>query len=541
MISRRRLWIFVAASLGMLTVGATALALRIPFTSETLRKRVVETLSARLDAEVELGDLTLRVLPALHAEGTDLRIRHKGRRDVPPLISINKFSVDADLLGLWRNHVAHVSLDGLDIQIPPDDDDPDDDHKSEGRVGDGDKDGDSGDLPERDIVIDDLVADQATLTILPRKAGKRPKVWQMHELHIQSVGALTKMPFQTVMTNAVPPGQITTTGSFGPWRKDVPGLTPVDGTFTFENADLGVFKGISGILTARGSYGGKLERIDVNGETDTPNFMVNVSGHAVPLTTKYHAIVDGTNGNTTLERIDATFLTTSLVATGGVYDVEGVRGRLVTLDIDMPSGRLEDIMRMAVKTSQPPMTGGLRLRTKFDLPPGDADVVDKLKLDGAFTIDDGRFTNADVQQKINELSRRASAKESEGAPQTVVSNFSGRFELDEGQLALSTLTFNVPGAIVELRGQYLADARSARLQRQPVHGRQGVADDDRLEVADAEGGRSAIPKGRPDGHPDQDRRHAQRAVVRSGCWARIRALRKTALCYEPQSRHLDRP
>jgi hypothetical protein len=449
MISRRRLWIFVAAFLG-LTVGAITLALRIPFTSETLRERVVETLSDRLDAEVELGDLTLRVLPALHAEGTDLRIRHKGRHDVPPLISIDKFTVDADLLGLWRNHVAHVNLDGLDIQIPPADHNPDDDRESDAR---GDKDTDHGDPPERDIVIDELVADGATLTILPRKAGKRPKVWKMHELHMESVGALTKMPFRTVMTNAVPPGQITTTGSFGPWHKVVPGLTPLDGTFTFENADLGVFKGISGILTAHGSYSGKLERIDVNGETDTPNFMVRVSGHTVPLKTKYRAIVDATNGDTILERIDATFLQTSLVAKGGVYDVEGVHGRLVTLDIDMPSGRLEDIMHMAVKTSQPPMTGGLRLRTNFNLPPGDADVVDKLKLDGAFTIDDGRFTNAEVQQKINELSRRASARESKAVPQPA-SYFSGRFELADGQLALSTLTFNVPGAIVELSGQY---------------------------------------------------------------------------------------
>ena len=58
-----------------------------------------------------------------------------------------------------------------------------------------------------------------------------------------------------------------------------------------------------------------------------------------------------------------------------------------------------------------------------------------------------------MQQKINELSRRASAKESKAAPQTA-SHFSGRFELADGRLALSTLTFNVPGAIVELSDQY---------------------------------------------------------------------------------------
>jgi hypothetical protein len=451
-IFKRRLWIFVAACLGVLTVGAIALALSIPVTSEALRARVVEVLSDRLDAEVELGDLTLRVLPALHAKGTDLRIRHKGRRDVPPLISIDRFTVEATLLSLWRYHVAHVTLEGLDIQIPPADHSPDDDRKNDARVEYGDN--HAGDSTERGIVIDELVADEATLTILPGTAGKRPKVWRMHELHIQAVGALTKMPFHTVMTNAVPPGQITTTGTFGPWNKMVPRRTPLDGTFTFKNADLGVFRGISGILSAHGSYTGELERIDVNGVSDTPNFMVKVSGHTVPLKTKYHAIVDATNGNTTLERIDATFLKTSLVAKGGVYDVQGVHGRLVTLDIDMPSGRLEDIMRMAVKTSQPPMTGGLRLRTKFDLPPGDADVVDKLKLEGAFTIDDGRFTNADVQQKVNQLSRSASAKQSEAVPPAVVSNFSGRFAMADGQLALSTLTFDVPGAIVELSGQY---------------------------------------------------------------------------------------
>ena len=169
-------------------MGASALALRIPFTSDTLRKRVVDTLADRLDAEVELGDLTLRVLPALHATGTHLRIRHKGRRDVPPLISIDTFTVDADLLGLWHNHVAHVKLDGLDIQIPPRDHERDDDRDSDARVEGSDRDADDRDSPGRDIVIDELVADGATLTILPRKAGKRPKVWRMHALHMQSVG-----------------------------------------------------------------------------------------------------------------------------------------------------------------------------------------------------------------------------------------------------------------------------------------------------------------------------------------------------------------
>ena len=37
-----------------------------------------------------------------------------------------------------------------------------------------------------------------------------------------------------------------------------------------------MFQGISGILTARGSFNGSLGRISVDGQTETPNFMVNI-------------------------------------------------------------------------------------------------------------------------------------------------------------------------------------------------------------------------------------------------------------------------
>jgi hypothetical protein len=452
-LARRRLIILWAAGAAIIVIGLLILAARVPFSSETLRKRVIVTLSDRLDAEVELGAVTLRALPSLHAEGQNLVIHHKGRRDVPPLISVKTVTIDASVLGLWRKHVAHVDLRGLDIQIPPNDhsDDTRADDKNRAVSTAGRR--DSRD-PVREVVIDEVVADEATLTILPRKVGKNPKVWYMHELHVNSVSAATKMPFRTYLTNAVPPGQIDTTGSFGPWERDDPGRTPVDGRFTFDDADLSVFKGISGILGARGSYGGSLERIDVKGETTTPDFMVKISGHTVPLETKYHAIVDGTNGDTTLEQIDATFLKTALVAKGGVYDVKGVPGRVVTLDVDIEKGRLEDIMRLAVKANEPPMTGGLTLKTKFELPPGDVDVVEKLKLDGAFAISGGRFTNAEVQKKINELSHRASAKDLDTTRQKVASDFSGRFQLANGTLALQKLTFDVPGAIIELDGQY---------------------------------------------------------------------------------------
>jgi len=451
---RKRLIFLLSAVTAIVVIGLVTLVARVPFSSDTLRKRIIATLSDRLDAEVELGSVTLRALPSLHAELQHLVVRHKGRRDVPPLISVRTVLVDANLLGLWRKHVSHVDLEGLEIKIPPSDHRDDaEDHEDRTKATSGAHEPDETD-PVRQVVIDEVVADEATLTIVPRTEGKNPKVWYMHELHVRSVSAHTTMPFRTYLTNAVPPGQIDTTGTFGPWRREDPGRTPLVGDFTFADADLSVFKGISGILSARGSYAGSLNHINVSGETETPDFMVNISGHTVPLSTKYRALVDGTNGDTTLDEIDAKFLQTSLVAKGGVYDVKGVHGRLVTLDVDITSGRLEDVMRLAVKSSRPPMTGALRLKTKLDLPPGDVDVVDKLKLDGAFVIQSGQFTDPNVQKQINELSHRASARDLNAARQKVASDFSGSFRLNNGMLSLRRLTFDVPGAVIELNGQY---------------------------------------------------------------------------------------
>ena len=44
--------------------------------------------------DVRLQDLNIRVLPVLKAEGHGLTIRHHGSTDVPPLISIARFSAE---------------------------------------------------------------------------------------------------------------------------------------------------------------------------------------------------------------------------------------------------------------------------------------------------------------------------------------------------------------------------------------------------------------------------------------------------------------
>jgi hypothetical protein len=447
---KRQRWLIGSGIAAVVTILAISVVARIPFSSKILSERVTETLADRLDAEVELDGLTLHAFPTLHAVGTGLTIRHRGRTDVPPLISIKSFTMQTSLMSAWRRHVEHVRLDGLEIQIPP---------------------GEDGDDLERptattgvhlfkgpQVIVDDLVADDAKLVIIPRDRSRLHRTWVMHQLRVRNVAVDTEMPFETTLTNAVPPGEIVSTGMFGPWHRDDPGHTPIAGRFSFEQADLGVFKGISGTLASTGTYAGRLETIHAIGEADVPDFKVDIGGQKMLLHASYDAVIDGTNGDTRLDRVDATFLNTSLTATGGIYDVEGVKGRDVKMAVVIDHGRLEDVMRLAVNADPPPMTGALRLKATFIIPAGEMDVVDKLKLEGGFSIAGGRFTNPGVQKRINEMSLRASGKlakmkEPQGTT-NVTSDFQGRFELRDGLLRIPTLVFNIPGAAVKLHGQY---------------------------------------------------------------------------------------
>ena len=93
------------------------------------------------------------------------------------------------------------------------------------------------------------------------------------------------MDFEAQVQNPTPPGAIHITGSFGPWVVDDPGSSPVRGDYTFDHADLSDFKGIAGILNSTGHYQGTLRELNVDGETDTPDFRLSHFGNTMVLHT----------------------------------------------------------------------------------------------------------------------------------------------------------------------------------------------------------------------------------------------------------------
>jgi hypothetical protein len=228
----------------------------------------------------------------------------------------------------------------------------------------------------------------------------------------------------------------------------------VVGKYAFLNADLNTIDGLSGILSSQGAFEGPLNRIRVQGTTDTPEFQVDAGGQPVPLKTRFDAVVDGSDGDTILDNVDATFLNTSMTAKGKVIGIEGVPGRRVELSVQVPRGRVEDLLRLALDSPKPPLRGAVQFAASIVIPPQKAKVLDKLSLRGTFGLTRATFTDPTVQEKIAGLSRHGQGKKDDDEMGNVMSNLRGKFAIENGKARFSDLEFGVPGALVQLAGAY---------------------------------------------------------------------------------------
>ncbi len=418
-----------------------------------LKGRVIETLSTRFNSHVELDSLQVAVLRGLSVTGGGLRIYPPD--DViaagakSPLISIDSFEFHASPIGLMFKpmHVGTVHVRGLVISVPPrkmrDQNVPSKRHGGKTK-----------------IEVDEIVCDDSRLVIGTDKPNKDPKVFQLKHIVLHDVGPNAPWPYDAVLTNAVPTGDIHATGTFGPWNTETPGDSSVTGSYTFENADLNTIKGIGGMLHSTGNFQGQLDRIGVEGTADVPDFSLDTANHPMPLSTKFSAIVDGTTGDTYLNSVDAQLGGSKFSCSGAVVNVKG-KGHTIDLDVDVPAGRIQDFLQLAVKTQPVVMSGILQMKTKLHIRPGTESVTRKLSLKGGFVLRVIHFTNPAVEDKVDMLSLRAEGHPKEAKPGAadVQSQMTGQFEMGDGKLTFSSLDYALPGATVKLAGVYSLDGR----------------------------------------------------------------------------------
>ena len=445
---------WIAAIALLFVVAITVLGIVVYRAEPTLRAMVIETLSTRFKSKVELDAFHVSLLKGLQVSGTGLRIF--GETDpnnyepgFQPIINVAEFEFHMSIRDIFYSpiHVDTVYIKGLQLNLPPRE------HRSElsnmapkgGKIA---------------IIVDKFVSDKAQLIINTLRPGKLPLEFDIENLRMTAIGPGSPMHFDANLTNPKPVGQIQTSGLFGPWQPDSPRDTPVSGTYSFEHADLGTIHGIGGILSSTGKYAGVLDKIEVEGATDTPDFHLATSGRPLPLHTDFHATVDGTSGDTYLRPVKAKVLNSWLTATGSVVRVKDPNGHRVQLDVVMEKGEIEDLLKLAIRTDPPIMTGAIRLNTKFDLAPGTADVANRLKLAGTFQIARAHFSNEKIQGKVDELSLRSQGKPKlvhDSSTPDARSDMNGTFSLSDGLISFSQLDYRVPGTQVNLTGTYSLD------------------------------------------------------------------------------------
>ena len=471
---RRRWWQILVVSLGfvivILWISARIASSRLePFA----REQFIAYLEDRYKASVEIGKLRVS-LPIndplrfvfnkgkgarLRLAVDDLKVIQNGLEDLPPLLTMESLGVVVDFPTMFGDTVIvkQVTLEGFQFTIPPKGrrtargSEPDD-----GELGqttpdaEGETDGKKPPL----VVIAEILADGMKLTILPAREGRAPLVFDMKRLRLENAAPGEPMRYAAELTNPKPPGIVTSTGTFGPFDVDEPGDSPLGGDFIFEQADLSVFNGITGILNSTGKFEGQLNRIVADGVSDTPDFGLSYSKNRIRLQTKYHAVIDGTNGNTFLEPVEATIGSTKLICEGAVARLPGENGKTVDLKVTSKNGNLKDILTLAMKDSNLPLVGKLTLDVELKVPPGRQNYSERLQVAGKFTLNDGQFLQKETRTKLGEMSARALGTPNEAPDDDVTTDFDGNFVLRNRVLQLSKLRFMIPGAEVNLDGDF---------------------------------------------------------------------------------------
>jgi len=460
---RLLLWLVVTLVVAAATLFVLVLVYPAPL-EHWLQDRVVLALRQHYGAEVTLQNLQIKVAPVIDASADNLVVANRGDSSLPPLITVKHFTLRVPLPDLLRSpvHISNVKLQGLEIRVGP--------KRQAGSTPAKNASGGNvaiaaesqparaGNVPKHhmylaDFVIGTVEADGTKLYVLRKNPERAPLLFDPRRLELRSAGAGEPMKFTAELTNPKPPGLIETSGHYGPWDFDDPSATPLGGHYTFQHADLSVFNGISGTLSSAGDYSGVLRNILVDGTTDTPDFKLDHGGELVHLTTTFHAVVDGTNGDTYLQPVKAHFLNSDVATSGKVTGTPGQKGKTLLLDVDIQRARVQDVLALAAK-SEPAVTGGLRVKAKVDLPPGKEPVLHRMQIGGDFQLSDAHFSNDTVRKAVVELSRRGQGKPGDESITDVAAELAGDFRMKQQRLDFARLQFTVPGAEAQFKGAY---------------------------------------------------------------------------------------
>ena len=420
-------------------IWAIVIAVVIPFLIPLLyvklwpfsQKLVIEDLQEATGSTVTVQHYRPSYFPpGCVLDGVEFRHGRSGFK----LIEIQKLTVEGSYIGILRRHVPRIIATAAHVFIPPFGSNM------------------SFETQHSKTIIDEIVANGSFIEFEHKDPKKIPLRFNVLEASFHNVQWGRPIVYHLKLRNPNPPGEISAGGKFGPWASGRAEETPFSGEYTFQHADLAVYGGVAGILSSKGQFNGVLHHVNVSGTTVIPDFEVKSGRHKFKLQTRFDAYVDAMNGDTFLNKVEARFGKTSLVVQGSVARSPGQKGKLTKLHFTSREGRIEDILGLFV-SERAPMSGDTSLRADVEVPPDDGPFLRKVKLEGAFGINEGSFTKPQTQKDVNELSAGARGQNKED-PETVVTNLKGNVSLSDGLAHFSKLSFDIPGAAAEMHGTY---------------------------------------------------------------------------------------
>ena len=430
---------FVAVvSLALLLAALLAIVLwNWPFT----KQKMEASLSSATGAIVHIDRLERTYFPP-GFDATGVRFGRTDSPDQPVTAAIKRLTVKArwmDLL-LFRRRASQILVYETQLLIPS---------RSETRK-----------LPSRGkqgLEIGEILFHRVIVDFATKDPAAKPIQISMRQLVLTGIYGSKPFHFDAYVENPMPHGEVHEQGNFGPWISGEPSRTPVDGTYTFQNANLSDLHGVSGLLQAQGKFHGELGKIEIEGTATVPDFRVIHSSHSVKLDSTYTASANATNGDVDLHAVLVHLGHTTIESTGRVAGEPGHPGKVAALKASVVQGRVEDLENLFIASKSAPLSGAVRLETSIRLPSGHAHFFTRLEMAGHFVVTGETFRGPKTQGMLNRLAESA-VGESKGEQDTdervMHSSMQANVVVRNGMAAIDHLVLTAPDTTVHMDGSF---------------------------------------------------------------------------------------
>jgi hypothetical protein len=444
-----RLWLIVLLiTAPTLAICGTLFAVNWPYRY----RKIHPMLEDMFGNQVKIGGYHRTYFPQPGFMATNLVLTRKTGNGRAPLGTIETLSVDgkwSDLF-MFRNRVRMVEITGLHLLIPA--------------PGGGHQGSNVDEFEGPEAPIEHLRMHNSLLDILRDNGGRY--TFAIRNLEIGGLQRGHPWHYSVDMENPLPAGHIAAEGDFGPLDGKNLGATPVSGRFTFNHVKLSDIGILHGTLGSAGHFNGPLGALQADASSDTPDFAVD-DGMPTPIRGSIHCIVNGLNGDVTMQRVEVTTGRTIVRASGQVAGSP----KLTNLDIYVEKGRAEELLRPFVH-HKIPIVGPASLHSHAFIAASGPPFLERLHLESRFVAPAEKPTDRETEKGLSDFSRREkqNADGPKGTPDPppadadVLSSLEGPASIRKGVIHTSGLVFRVPGATATLHGSFMLHGQSVHLE-----------------------------------------------------------------------------